>query len=284
MIFGQRFRFVIGALILLVILPGLSGCSCNVTPVTETAIPTAITDDTVYSGIYHTVQDEAIDVVFIPDGSYGDMMDLAQRQVFIDDMTDLINNGFYQNNAVAVNLELFNFWYITTPGDVQPPTSGICPQVTWPDLTSVAFAEAIVLLHSNPLRDCAWGNKVTSEPTSYRTVVHEVSHAAFGLADEYCCDGGYWNNPPQLYLLESSCSGDADNTAWQDCQSIHASSGIYWWRSEDSIADMMSAGGLPVAEFGYADWFLIKEVLTGLGSSTVVDPSVYAPSSWDWPD
>jgi hypothetical protein len=227
--------------------------------------------------------DGRIDVVFIPDDGYGDLSVAANLSVFLADISNMIDEGFWQSNALANNLGAFNFWYMTTAGDVQPPAAGvICPTVTWPNLADAAFAETFVMLHTNDLRDCSSGNRFTSEPTSYRTVVHEFSHAGFGLPDEYCCDGGYWAVSPILYDTQAACTGDPANAAWRNCQSFTSGSGNDWWRSEDSIVHIMSQGGAVVCEYGPADWVVARGVLSGLGLSTA-DPSVYAPDPWDWP-
>jgi len=48
---------------------------------------------------------------------------------------------------------------------------------------------------------------------------------------------------------------------------------------------MMSAGGTVVLEYGQADWVIVRNILQGLGSTTttVFDPTVFAPNTWDWP-
>ena len=94
------------------------------------------------------------------------------------------------------------------------PTTGICPNVTWPGEvdTDGAFADLVLLLHTNTLRDCRWGRKATSEPTSYRTVVHESTHALFNIPDEYCCDGGYYVDYNTLLLGGSGVAGEK---SWQ---------------------------------------------------------------------
>jgi hypothetical protein len=222
---------------------------------------------------------EAIDVVFVPDDDYGNMSVLANRQAFITDALLLITEGFSKNNGIDRNFELFNFWYIHKSGDVQPG-SDTCPSVTWPDLTDVAFAEVIVLVHQNELRDCRWGNRVTSEPNSFRTVVHEASHAAFGLPDEYCCDGGYWKIPPILYKSSNGCNNDPVNATWRDCQSFTDEDGMDWWRSENEDCDIMSCGGSVVLEYGRADWVIVKNVLSSLPGAAVKKPTVFAPDEW----
>lgn len=48
---------------------------------------------------------------------------------------------------------------MTASGTAAAPASGnICPSVTWPDEadTDAAFADLILLIHTNTLRDCRW--------------------------------------------------------------------------------------------------------------------------------
>ena len=45
---------------------------------------------------------------------------LANRQAFVDDVSNMIDEGFYQNNGIARNLVYFNFWYMTSTGDKDP--------------------------------------------------------------------------------------------------------------------------------------------------------------------
>jgi hypothetical protein len=222
---------------------------------------------------------EAIDVVFAPDDDYGDMNNVADRQAFLDDVDDLIQLGFSMNQGWSLNAGVVNYWYLTLSGDVQPG-SDTCPSVTWPSLSDAAFAEVIILLHTNPLRDCAWGSQVTSEPTSYRTVVHEASHAVFGLPDEYCCDGGYWHAPPVLYNLENSCLTDGVTSGWRDCDSFTDTDADEWWRSEDNNCDIMNCVSGAVLEYGPADWVIVEGVLSGLPNAGINPPSVFAPAEW----
>jgi len=273
----SAFGFV--AMILLLI----SGAACEVT-LSATRTPSATRGTTVFAALRWADPSRAIDVVFVPDDDYGDLSVTANRQVFLNDVADMIDTGFYENNAIVNNISLFNFWFTTVTGNVGPPAAGrICPTVTWPDLPDAAFAEVKVLLHPNVLRDCAGGSFVTSEPTSYRTVVHEFSHGAFGLPDEYCCDGGYWNIPPILYTSSAACNADPVNVGWRNCQSYTANSGSVWWRSEDTIIDIMSSDDDTVWEYGPADWVIARGVLTALPHVSVGEPSVFAPDAWVWP-
>ncbi len=213
------------------------------------------------------------------------MSEASNRQALLDDVDDMVDLGFAMNEGISVNLSLFTFWFMTLSGDVQAGT-GTCPVPSWPNLVDAQFAEVIVLLHPDTsLRNCAWGNKVTASIGSYRTVIHETNHAAFGLPDEYCCDGGYWSAPPMLYTAQGSCDSDPASSAWRDCQSFTANGGATWWRSEDNQCDIMACGGPSgdwqrVLEYGQADWPIVAGVLGGLPGATVVAPTVFAPGEW----
>ncbi len=264
-----------------VVLLGLVGAmtACDLTLTAEDDEPIE-PGSTVFSAFRPNQDpDEALNVVFVPDGSYGDQSVVANRQAFLDDVADLIDTGFWQNNMFVRNWPLVNFYYMTASGTVSPPTTGICPTVTWPAEadTDGAFADLLLLIHTNELRDCAGNGRATSEPTSFRTVVHEASHALFALPDEYCCDGGYWEVPPVLYDAVNDCTNDAANAAWRDCDQLGATT--LWWRSEDTTTDIMNGGGATVHEYGRADWVVVRNVLDDLG--TVAEPTVFAPDAWN---
>lgn len=271
-----RLRYLLTATLAL----GLAACTVELD---ATNPPPPISPGSTVHGLieWDPSQASTLNILFVPDSSYGDLSVQANLQAFFEDIELVIEQGYWQNNAYYVNLVRFNYYYITEAGSAAAPTSGICPSVTWPAEvdTDGAFADLVLLLHTNPLRDCRWGRKATSEPTSYRTVVHESTHALFNIPDEYCCDGGYYSAPPVLYTSQASCTADAANAAWRNCQSFTASNGTTWWRSEDSITDIMSAGGATVVEAGPGDWAIMDSVLTALGGSNT--PSVFAPASWD---
>jgi hypothetical protein len=262
----------------------LSGCNLNIS---ATRTPVATVGTTVFSIVRWRDPGTAIDVVFVADQGYGNLSVIANRQAFLDDVADIIDTGYWQNEGIVSNLGLFNFWYSTAAGGrVQAPTSGICPAITWPSLTDAAFAESVVIVHQTGLRDCGGGARSSSLAGSGNEwiSVHEFGHAAFGLPDEYCCDGGYWNVSPILYSTQAACTGDAANAAWRNCQSFTGIGGRgTWWRSEDTTVDLMSAGGPPTWELGRADWVVVRGVLTALSSASVNNPSTFAPADWTWP-
>lgn len=263
----------------------LTTASCDLNPVATEDDEPIETDSTVFSFLQlQSDLDEALNIVFVPDNSYGDQSVLANRQAFLDDLGDVVDTGYWQNQAFVLNVHLTNFFYMTARGSVAAPPAGtICPTVTWPAEVSsdAAFADMVLLIHTNVLRDCSSGNRATTEPDSFRTIVHESSHALFGLPDEYCCDGGYWEVPPVLYNTANECETDPANVAWRDCESFTSSGGTSWWRSENATDDIMSVGGSVVLEYGRADWVVVRAVLDDLGSPN--NPTVFAPANWDRP-
>lgn len=271
-------------LALIVLLLAIMACEITLP---EDQTPPATVGTTVFAAIRWRSQDSAIDIVFVPDATYGDLSVASNRQAFLNDVADEIDSGYWQNNGYANNLGLFNFWYMWTPGTISAPSSGICPVIAWPSLTDAAFAEMAILLHRNTaIRDCGGGARASSLAGSGNEwiIVHEAGHAVFGLPDEYCCDGGYWSLSPILYNSQASCTADPLNAAWQNCQSFTGIGGRgTWWRSEDSINDLMSAAGPPVLEVGQGDWVVMRNRLSGLPGASVNDPSVFAPNPWDWP-
>ena len=227
--------------------------------------------------------DRAIDVVFVAEEEYGDLTDIENRLNFLDDLGPLISDGFWENEGISGNHQLFNFWYLIATADL--PTGAMKPCITaeWPDLTVAAFADVYILVHAEEMRDCRSGRKATTEPNSYRTVVHEFSHAAFGLPDEYNGAGRYWSSPPVIYEFEEDCRGDPFNSDWRDCATLTERDGDVWWRSEGSHCDIMRCPGAEVFEYGPGDWITVRAMLAALGAGPVLDPTTYAPDSWDAP-
>jgi hypothetical protein len=269
----------------------ITGCEINKT-VSDDDV--AVSGTTVYElFVTRSNIDDAFNIVFVPDASYGDMSVLANRQNFVDDMTDVIENGYWQNRAYFNGLFRFNYYYVTVSGSVVPRTPDAmgnfrCPTVTWPAAvnTDGAFADQLLLIHSNTLRDCGGGGRATAEPTSYRTIVHETGHGLFGLPDEYCCDSFYSEVRPVLYSTGNACTTDANNASWRNCTSFTSSrDGSVWWRSQGNITTnlIMLNGGNEVWESGPADWFVMDSAYGTLpGSPNITPPADFAPARWSY--
>lgn len=236
--------------------------------------------------------DKAFNIVFVPDSSYGDLSVLANRQAFVDDMADVIENAYWQNQAYFNGLFYYNYYYMTATGSVteNPPDAKgnfRCPTVVWPSQvnTDAAFADQLVLIHRNKLRDCGGGGRVTAEPNSYRTIVHETGHGLFGLPDEYCCDSSYSEVRPILYATQHGCTTDPNNASWRNCVSMTSSrDGSVWWRSQGNITTnlIMRNTENEVWESGPADWFLMRKIYQDVLGVSIDDPSVFAPGQWSY--
>jgi hypothetical protein len=191
--------------------------------------------------------EDKIDVVFIPDTDYG-----GDMSRFVRDIQDTIINGYYQNDAIEQNRTMFNFYYLDHEADVTGyPAAGFTPPLgsceDFQDATS--FADSIPIVHTIAFRD--WSDTrcerrvFCSEPTSYRTFVHESGHSVFGLKDEYCCDSHYQQQDtlPNIWSSRNNCEDDATAMGWDlgDCSnfceagSVNCGSGFWDIDSPDCI-------------------------------------------------
>jgi len=169
-----------------------------------------------------------IDVLFVPDETYG-----GDTDQFVADARDVIEHGYATNDAFSDVRDRMNFWYIDDEASVtgydDTPSCSFTPPGDCADFERrTSFADAIVVLHTDEFRD--WqGTRCdrqifTSEPTNYRTFVHESGHAVFGLKDEYCCDSNYAQNDPlpNIWSSKENCENDAIATGWDpaDCDNF----------------------------------------------------------------
>ncbi len=190
--------------------------------------------------------DQAIDLVF-----YADDKDYssASSATFISDVRTAIRN-YYVEEMYLRNQQRVNFWVAqrqaTVPRipnffDLNP---GQCIQFSKKE----PFADANVILHRERFRDCAPGGSFTSEASNGRVLRHETGHSPFGLADEYCCDGGYFqSNPfPNVYRNESQCREDAPNygKSSDDCRLIDGAFPRGNWFVADARNNLMNGGTL----------------------------------------
>jgi hypothetical protein len=191
---------------------------------------------------------DKIDVIIIPENDYaGDMTE------FVGDIQDTIINGYLRNNAIGMNRTKFNFYYLDSEADVTAyPASGFTPPLgsceDFQDATS--FADSLPVVHNTDFRD--WSGTrcerrvFSSEPTSYRTFVHESGHSVFGLKDEYCCDSHYSQNDPNpnIWSSRSNCRNDATAMGWDPddctnfCPSGSGNCGSGFWDIDPDVCIM----------------------------------------------
>jgi hypothetical protein len=177
---------------------------------------------------------DKIDIVFIPDVDYG-----GNIANFLVDAKDLIENGYLGASEIFDNRCKFNFYYYPNAADYQPVCNfGALPSDYYSDCS---FADSAAVIFSAG-RACS-SSYFSVTPRDYNTVVHETGHKIFGLADEYCCDGGYFEPSPNpnIYHSLADCQSDSVNPSGcvnfcpeQDCN----------WPSNTACRNFATANGL----------------------------------------
>jgi ELWxxDGT repeat protein len=190
---------------------------------------------------------EKVDIVFLPDDDeYSSYLDPA----FIDDVWLLISEGFGTMPSFLEQQHMFNFWIGTDSGNASPrPSNERCFRQAPDNFKSrYSFADSAGIVHRSECRDNAGSpGTFTIEMNLDRlqVVIHEAGHRPFGLADEYCCDGGYFTNsildtPPfaNLFRRENGCRNDAEDRGFDpdECRELFAA-GANWWLFEPDFND-----------------------------------------------
>jgi len=151
-----------------------------------------------------------IDIVFVPDKDYyGDM------NAFLNDVDNIINWGYLKTGEFNDSRCKFNFYYYPQAGEYKE----VCAAWDLPPQEKVdcAFADATAIVFKSGKRACASG--VFSLPANDpKTAVHETGHSIFGMADEYCCDGGYWQpDAPYPNVFDSKAGCQAGSASPSTC-------------------------------------------------------------------
>jgi len=222
--------------------------------------------------IYNGPIDEKIDIVlFHDDDEYTSFTDPE----FLQDVHDLIDEGFFTIPFFVEYQWAFNFWIATADtANASPKDSGSCFRDS-PDRLEedYGYRDAGGIVHILGCRDNANpGSKmftVEIEANRMQVFTHEIGHAAFGLADEYCtsggtkCDGGYFRGSPipNLFKTQAGCIGAASSRAFDsgDCRSLTSTDskgvpdGKTWWIGEpefrtgvpslEQVGDLMQQTG-----------------------------------------
>jgi hypothetical protein len=156
-----------------------------------------------------------VDIVFVPNrrtcpttGACSNYTTAADP-AFLTAVRSVILNAYYSWDIFLRNQDGINFWIARDMGNYEELCNHTLP-ANWGN--DYAFADAGAIVHDNVLRDCArHGDRIfSSEPTSLAVFLHETGHSPFGLADEYCCDGGYFQSDPlpNLYRNIDECRRD----------------------------------------------------------------------------
>lgn len=233
---------------------------------------------------------QKIDVVFFPDN---DEYTSFQDPAFLDHVHDLIDEGFFQIPWFVEFQWAFNFWIgmdSTANATALPPPPGIPPadnplcSRTGPNNfeTRYIFADVAAIVHTSRCRDNAGSPgtfTIEYEADRLQVIAHEAGHRPFGMADEYCCDGGYFSsrrpflssdyNPPypNMFKSEGKCRDAALDRGYDPdaCRDIvDADTDEDWWlwepnyRSEPDRAQrvrdlMQQTGAIEPVEGEFTD-------------------------------
>lgn len=217
--------------------------------------------------IYTGERSKRVDIVFIADqDSYSNATDPA----FLEDVNDVLRGAYFGQAYFLANQDKFNFWLadatgdadrVPNPADPPNPTCVLTTPANWGE--DYSWRDSGAILHTDSLRDCAGNGVFSVEPTSLAVVLHETGHSPFGMADEYCCDGGYFEDPPNPNMFDTlaECQMDAPSLSRpaSDCRSVtdaRPTPAEVWQLSEPSTNDLMNDNGLPqAADIRRMDWF-----------------------------
>lgn len=166
--------------------------------------------------IYTGPRASRIDIVFIADR---DSYNAVDNNQFLTDAATVVSTSYYGFKEFLAGQDKFNFWIAQRQGRADDSNDGSCDHdlpSEWDD--DFAFADAGAILHRKNQRDCALrGDRIFSgivDPNvrgdALQVVTHETGHQPFGLADEYCCDGGYFQQDvaPNIYTEIADCRDD----------------------------------------------------------------------------
>jgi len=236
-------------------------------------------------------EDQRRDVILIPDSAYSGPMD----SVFLQDAKNMIDLYYLSGLVLLDNQDQVNFWIAQDPGSAGgyvPPTCNRVAPSNW--ATDYSFSDAAAILHRKELRDCAKDGIASAstvdfdanhvlipfKPTvGFSPFVHELGHALYGLADEYCgtraganpsnsCDGGYWQATSNPNVFDNSADCEADRAtdpdgATKTCQEFVSTNedtmDQHFWTFDPPANDYMVDNKFP----RFLDIRRICAVLTG---------------------
>ncbi|GIF52106.1 hypothetical protein Afe04nite_66450 [Asanoa ferruginea] len=173
------------------------------------------------------------------------VLELMREQLLLDNQRDI--NVWIARDPAGTG------GYRDTSGDGNPD---LCQHQLPANLgTDYGFGNVRAILHPatpapgdlNTLRECAVGGVMSAESGETGVFIHETGHAGFGLADEYCCDGGYFQTPevPNVYKSRDACLNDVGSLSGVagDCRgmdSVDPGTDFDFWVSDPASNDLMN--------------------------------------------
>jgi len=184
-----------------------------------------------------------LDFVFIRDDR---LKTAAQQQAFRQSCKKMITDAIINIDSLSSSgkeIHLFssayNFYINPDPGHASsynPPS--LNPPHTQPkNWKNISFAEVKAILHNEKLIDWSMygSGPFSSHMNNPGTMRHESGHKAFNLADEYCCNGGYYSVPPYPNLWNSEAKAKAAapdrGKSTSDVRQLKSGSNkVKWWK------------------------------------------------------
>ena len=215
-------------------------------------VPAALHDGTVLTA---APVSENIDIVYYPgtgldpdpENSTGGLRFLYAIEKNVNDIRGYGPRPFRYPSSILRGWGNVAIWAV--PEVVPVDISG--QYCRWPHFNTVSWAESAGVLHDVSCRDSASGREFSAWIGLNCVGWHELHHAAYNEADEYCCDGGY-SDGVNLYSSPSSC--DQKGSDRNTCAMIDRrdSMGMIletkpWWRS-DVGSDVMVSGSTENAD------------------------------------
>ncbi len=179
--------------------------------------------------MFNQPSSKAVDVVLHPDQAYANGWTDAQ---FLQDAATMANQALAEPVWTQYQARI-NLWVSSRTGNPTWPATGTgSTTVSTIGLSDgggkEAFAEAAGIVHRRQISDGATppvlANTRDAASNGFFTINalradsanvmrHEMGHAVFTLADEYCCDGGYFQQPenPDVYSSQANCVNDFTN-------------------------------------------------------------------------
>ena len=122
--------------------------------------------------------------------------------------------------------------------------------------TDYGFGNVRAILHPatpppgnrNTLRECAINRVLSAEAGETGVFIHETGHAGWELADEYCCNGGYFQTPdvPNVFRSRDACVADVGSLGGvaADCRGMDSvfdpDTNPDFWVSDPASNDLMN--------------------------------------------
>ena len=205
--------------------------------------------------------DKKIDIVFIPDNSYGTDVNAVvshpdgSSSSFVNDV-QAKRVSMFSLNPIHDNINEFNVYYSTETADVGAKLWGL-PGGDNGFARACPFTDVIAVLHNRPytllFSDKTYGNRFRSAGYPNENFLHELSHATFGLSDEYGgspCLTAYFQTPvyPNVWSTGAQCQADALlGGLWSvfDCNRFVVCSNDNnqeWWKMSSNEDNIMIRG------------------------------------------